>query len=75
MKQHLLNSLILLFALIAGSTSVFGQSDMSAVETSNVTLKAGTNGSSCKVNNQNGIKVGSSSKGGDMSITVPTGTK
>lgn len=54
---------------------MFGQSDMSADETSNVTLTAGTNGSSCKVNDQNGIKVGTSSKGGDMSITVPTGTK
>ena len=39
-----------------------------------VTLAPGTNGSACKVNNKAGIKVGTSSKGGDMSITVPANT-
>lgn len=38
------------------------------------TMTAGTNGSSCTVNGYVGIKVGTSSKGGDMSITVPSGT-
>ena len=37
------------------------------------TMTAGTNGSSCTVNTYSGIKVGTSSKGGDMSVTVPSG--
>lgn len=37
------------------------------------TMTAGTNGSSCTVNTYSGIKVGTSSKGGDMSIEVPSG--
>lgn len=52
-----------------------GGTDYSKVETSNVTLTAGTNGSSAKVNGCDAIKVGTSSKGGDMKITVPSGTK
>ena len=38
-----------------------------------VTMKAGTNGSACTVNSTNGIKVGTSKAGGDMTITVPAG--
>ena len=38
-----------------------------------VTMTAGTNGSECTVNGINGIKVGTSKKGGDMTITVPAG--
>jgi len=37
------------------------------------TMTAGTNGSSCTVNGNNGIKVGTSKKGGDMTVTVPQG--
>lgn len=37
------------------------------------TMAAGTNGSTCTVNEKAGIKVGTSSKGGDMRITVPAG--
>ena len=37
------------------------------------TMIAGTNGSSCTVNGASGIKVGTSSKGGDMTITVGAG--
>lgn len=37
------------------------------------TMTAGTNGSACKVNNKDGIKVGTSKAGGDMSITVGSG--
>lgn len=48
--------------------------DYSIIETSNVTLTAGTNGTAALVNNQEAIKVGTSSKGGDMSVTVPAGT-
>lgn len=44
------------------------------LETSNVTLTAGTNGSAATVNGKDAIKVGTSSKGGDMSVTVPAGT-
>lgn len=62
---NLLKSLLLLCALIVGSLSSWAD---------DVTLTAGTNGSTCTVNNQEGIKVGTSSKGGDMSITVPANT-
>ena len=37
------------------------------------TMAAGTNGSTCTVNGTDGIKVGTSKKGGDMTITVPAG--
>ncbi len=65
--------LLAIFSLLAG-TSAWAQSDFSSTETSNVTLTAGTNGSTCTVNGKDGIKVGTSSKGGDMSVTVPAGT-
>lgn len=65
--------LMAIFSLLAG-TSAWAQSDFSSTETSNVTLTAGTNGSTCTVNGKEGIKVGTSSKGGDMSVTVPAGT-
>lgn len=65
--------LMAIFSLLAG-TSAWAQSDFSSTETSNVTLTAGTNGSKCTVNEKDGIKVGTSSKGGDMSVTVPAGT-
>lgn len=42
--------------------------------TGNATMAAGTNGSSCTVNDTDGIKVGTSKSGGDMTITVPAGT-
>lgn len=37
------------------------------------TMTPGTNGSACTVNGNAGIKIGTSSKGGDMSITVGAG--
>lgn len=37
------------------------------------TMTAGTNGSECTVNSEAGIKVGTSSKGGTMTITVGEG--
>lgn len=37
------------------------------------TMTAGTNGSTCTVNGNSGIKVGTSKAGGNMSITVPAG--
>lgn len=37
------------------------------------TMAAGTNGSACTVNGNDGIKVGTSKKGGDMTITVGSG--
>lgn len=37
------------------------------------TMTAGTNGSACTVNDNDGIKVGTSKKGGDMTVTVPSG--
>ena len=51
-----------------------GTIDYSTLETSNVTLKAGTNGAGATVNGKDAIKVGTNSKGGDMSVTVPAGT-
>lgn len=51
-----------------------GGTDYTTLETSNVTLTAGTNGSSASVNGEDAIKVGTSSKGGDMTVTVPSGT-
>lgn len=56
--------MLLLCALIVGSSAW----------AENVTLTAGTNGSTCTVNGKDGIKVGTSSKGGDMTITVPANT-
>ena len=53
---------MLLFLL--GSLNVWGE---------NATMTAGTNGSACTVSGTDGIKVGTSSKGGDMTITVPAG--
>ena len=51
-----------------------GATDYSVIETSNVTLTAGTNGSDATVNGQTAIKVGTSSKGGTMTVTVPANT-
>ena len=52
--------------------------DWSAVYTSNVTLTAGSNGSTAKVviggDQYDAIKVGTSKNGGDMKITVPANT-
>ena len=57
--------MFLLLCMIVGAGTAWAE---------DVTLTAGTNGSACQVNNQDGIKVGTSSKGGDMSITVPANT-
>ena len=54
--------------------TIAGATDYSVIETSNVTLTAGTNGSAATVNDEEAIKVGTSSKGGDMTVTVPAGT-
>ena len=64
-RTILLKTMLLLCALIVGSSSVWA---------ADVTLIAGTNGSACKVNDQDGIKVGTSKAGGDMSIKVPANT-
>ena len=55
-------------------TTGTGTIDYSTIETSNVELVSGNNGSTAKVNGQDAIKVGNSSKGGDMKVTVPSGT-
>ena len=75
-KLLLMKTVLLLFALVVGSSSVWADaSDYSTIETSNVTLTAGTNGSSCTVNGEDGIKVGTSKLGGTMTVTVPAGAK
>lgn len=63
-KTTFFKSLLLLCALIVGGPAW----------AEDVTLTAGTNGSACKVNEKDGIKLGTSSKGGDMTITVPANT-
>ena len=63
-KLHF-KSLLLLCGLIVGSLNAWAE---------DVTLTPGTNGSKCTVNEHDGIKVGTSSKGGDMAITVPANT-
>lgn len=66
---------------VAGIGMAVGTSAKGAVETrasyataTAATMTAGTNGSDAEVNGHAAIKVGTSSKGGDMSITVPAGT-
>ena len=55
---------VLLTTLTLGVTNAWG---------AEVTMTAGTNGSACTVNGIDGIKVGTSKAGGDMTITVPEG--
>ncbi len=80
MKNKLLHSFrlratMLVAMMLCVVNTAWAQSDYSDTQTSNVTLTAGTNGSACTVNGYDGIKVGTSKKGGgDMSITVPAGT-
>lgn len=71
-----LASLICLCMLTVGVGNAWGQS---TTYTSNVTFTAGTNGSDCKVivtgsTQYNGVKLGTSSKTGTMTFTVPAGT-
>ena len=56
-----------IFSLLAAV--LFAGSMMAA----DATMTAGTNGSACKVNGVDGIKCGTSSKAGDMTITVGAG--
>ena len=79
-RTFLLKSMLLLCALVAGMSSAWGQSDYSALYTSNVTLpSSGTNVSSCVVviNNTNydGVKLGKSGSGASCTITAPKDTK
>lgn len=54
--------------------TIAGATDYSVIETSNVTLTSGTNGSAATVNGKDAIKVGTSKAGGNMTVTVPAGT-
>ena len=71
MKQNLLNKFWLRVCMIVAvmTTALAGTA---AAES--VTLTAGTNGSTCTVNGKDGMKVGTSKAGGDMTITVPANT-
>ena len=61
---------------INANTTLYAQWEASSSsEWNDATMTAGTNGSTCTVNLHDGIKVGTSSKGGDMTITVPAGAK
>ena len=83
MKQKLLlKTMLLLFALIAGSSSVWAQSDYSALYTSNVTLSTdgGTSASTAKLivtgeTQYDALKAGVSKTAGAIKITVPSGAK
>ncbi len=78
-KFTFLIAALALLACMTPSLVGWGQSDYSSVYTSNATLTAGTNGSSCKVvinsTEYDGIKVGTYKAGGSMTVTVPSGTK
>ena len=75
----ILTAVFALLAILAIPMGMWGQGNYSATYSSNCTLTAGTNGSNCNINvgteGYNGIKVGTSSKGGDMSVTVPARAK
>ena len=80
MKSSFFTRFVAIILLLFGvGNSALGQSDKSAIYTSNVTLSGGTNGSSCKViisgTQYDGIKVGTASADGNMTIVVPSGTK
>lgn len=70
--RGLMLTLIILCSIGVGN--VWGQA---STHTSNVTLTKGTNGSTCKVsisgNQYDGIKMGTGSKTGSMSFSVPAG--
>lgn len=82
-KTTFWKSLFLLCALIVGSMSAWGQSDYSALYSSNVTLSTsgGTNASTAKVKlSSNGteydaLKAGTGKAAGAVKITVPSGAK
>ena len=82
MKKLLLKSILLLCALIVGSTSLWAAaSDYSAVYTSNVTLSAtgGTKATASTVviggSEYSAMKLGSSGNSGNFKVTFPSGTK
>ncbi len=68
-----------LLVFMMPSMVAWGQGDYSTTYTSNCTLTAGTNGSTCGVivngTTYDGIKVGTGKAGGDMTVTVPSGAK
>ena len=75
----LIAAAVMLLTMMATTGTMWGQSDYSTTYSSNCTLTAGTNGSACQVTiggtSYAGIKVGTGSNGGDMSVTVPAGAK
>ena len=68
--------MLLLVALLVGSVNVWGQSDYSAVYTSNCTI-SGSYASTIVIDSKNysGQKAGTSGAGGSISVTVPKDTK
>ena len=80
-KKLLLKSMLLLCALVVGSSSVWAQSDYSTVYSSNVTLNAtgGTKATASTVvingDEYNAMKLGSSGNSGNFKVTFPSGTK
>ncbi len=76
-KLNVLTRMLLLVALLVGSIgNAWGQSDYSAVYTSNCTL-SGATASTIVINSTNysGQKAGTSKAGGSINIAVPSGTK
>lgn len=79
-KLHLLKTMLLLCALVVGSSNLWAQSDKSATYTSNVTLPtSGSSASACTIiineTNYTGTKLGANKSGGSASITAPIGTR
>ena len=59
--------------MIFGFGFNFSQHSFEKASALDATMATGTNGSAATVNEKSGIKVGTSSKGGDMKVTVPSG--
>lgn len=61
-------------ALVASAgVALASHAEVKGAKADAATMAPGTNGSACTVNGKDGIKVGTSKKGGDMTITVGSG--
>ena len=56
-----------------GVATISTPNHVGKVSAADATITPGTNGSACKVNSKDGVKVGTSSKGGDLTVTVGAG--
>ena len=77
MKKLLLKSMLLLFALIVGSGTMWAQSDYSATYVSDAGFSSVITGSSVTIGSTDyaAVKKGTSSSAGSLTISVPKDTK